>query len=93
MNQLADLGIYFPQTFKKNLVQNVLVLLLKMHSESIEENNIVLIYNIYFVIFGDIAVGILLPLKYLIKQEEEDIIKPNNVSTKIPRRETTPEMK
>ena len=104
------------QTFKENLAQsaywicfivleNVLCLLLRMHSESIGENTIFLIYNIYFVIFGDIAVGILLPLKYLILskkkyqilwvstiKQEEDIMKPNNISTKIPRRETTPEM-
>ena len=105
------------QTFKENLAQsaywimfivleNALVVLLRMHSESIGENNLFLIYNIYFVIFGDIAVGILLPSKYLmiskrkyqilwvstIKQKEEDKEKPKNVLTKIPRRETTPEM-
>ena len=104
------------QTFKENLVQsaywicfivleNLLVVLLRMHSEAIGENIIFLVYNIYFVIFGDIAIGILLPLKYLmlskrkyqiiwmsIIKQEEDIERPNNVSTKIPRRETTPEM-
>ena len=104
------------QTFKENLLQsaywicfivleNVLVVLLRMYSEGIGEDNIFLIYNIYFVIFGDISIGILLPLKYLMLskkkyqilwmstiKQEDDIEKPNYVSTKIPRRETTPEM-
>ena len=106
------------QTFKENLAQsaywitfivleNVLVVLLRMHSESIGANNLFLIYNIYFVIFGDLAIGILLPIKYLMlskrnyqilwvtnlnQEEEKDSKKPNNVLTKIPRRDTTPEM-
>lgn len=104
------------QTFKENLLQsaywicfilleNALVVLLTVHSERIGENNLFRIYNIYFIIFGDISVGILLPLKYLMLskkkyqilwmstiKQEENIKKSNKVSTKIPRRETTPEM-
>ena len=103
------------QTFKENLVQsvywicfiileNVLVVFLRTHSEQIEENIIFLVYNIYFVIFGDITIGILLPFKYLMLSKkkyqilwvstirQKDIERSYNKSVKIPRRETTPEM-
>ena len=105
------------QTFKENLAQsvywisfvileNVLVALLRMFSDLIEENTIFLIYNIYFFIFGDIAIGILLPIKYLLlsirkypilwmsnlKKKDMVMEKSNNISVKIPRRETTPAM-
>ena len=101
------------QTFKENLSQsaywisfvvleNVLVALLRMFSDTIEENTIFLIYNIYFFIFGDIAIGILLPIKYLLlsirkypilwmsnlKKKDTVMEKSNNISVKIPRRET-----
>ena len=105
------------QTFKENLAQsaywisflileNVLVAILRMFSDVIEENTIFLIYNIYFFIFGDIAIGFLLPIKYLmlskrkyqilwmsnLKKKNNVMEKSNNISIKIPRRDTTPTM-
>ena len=105
------------QTFKENLAQsaywisflileNVLVAFLRMFSDVIEENTIFYIYNIYFFIFGDIAIGFLLPMTYLMlskskyqilwmsNTKKKDIVmeKSNNISIKIPRRETTPTM-
>ena len=105
------------QTFKDNLAQsaywisflileNVLVAFLRMFSDVIEENTIFYIYNIYFFIFGDIAIGFLLPMTYLmlskskyqilwmsnIKKKDIVMEKSNNISIKIPRRETTPTM-
>ena len=105
------------QTFKENLAQsaywisflileNVLVAILRMFSDVIEENTIFLIYNIYFFIFGDIAIGFLLPIKYLMLSKrkyqilwmsnlkKKDIVteKSNNILIKIPRRDITPTM-
>ena len=105
------------QTFKENLAQsaywigflileNVLVVFLRMFSDVIEENTIFFMHNIYFYIFGDIAIGFLLPMKYLMLSKrkyqilwmsnlkKKDIVmeKSNNISRKIPRRDTTPTM-
>lgn len=105
------------QTFKESLSQNaywisfvvlenILVALLRMFSDIFEENTIFLIYNIFFFIFGDIAIGFLLPLRYLMistrkypilwmsNMKKKDIVmeKSNNIAIKIPRRETTPTM-
>ena len=105
------------QTFKENLAQsaywisflileNVLVVFLRMFSDVIKENTIFLIYNIYFFIFGDIAIGFLLPMRYLmlskrnyqilwmsnLKEKNNVMEKSNDISIKIPRRDTTPTM-
>ena len=105
------------QTFKENLAQsaywisfiileNMLVAFLSMFSDVLEENTIFLIYNIFFFIFGDLAIGFLLPIKYLMlskrkyqilwmsTQKKKDIVveKSTNGSIKIPRRETTSTM-
>ena len=105
------------QTFKENLAQsaywitfiileNMLVAFLRMLSDVLEENTIFLIYNISFFIFGDLAIGFLLPIKYLMlstgkyqilwmsthMKKNVVVEKSTNTSIKIPRRETTPTM-
>ena len=102
------------QTFKENLAQsiywiifivleNVLVVFLKMYSEELGERNIFIIYNTLFVIFGDFMTGFLLPIKYIIlSRRKYQILWMSSVndpvnerspksSVKIPRREFTPE--
>ena len=102
------------QTFKENLAQsiywiifivleNVLVVFLKMYSEELGERNIFIIYNTLFVIFGDFMTGFLLPIKYImLSRRKYQILWMSSVndpvnerspksSVKIPRREFTPE--
>ena len=103
------------QTLKEHLAQsfywiffivmeNVLVVFLKMYSKEIGDRKLFIIYNIFFVIFGDIVTGLLLPIKYIIVSRKEYQIlwsstvtnqveeKSPKSSVKIPRREFTPEM-
>lgn len=102
------------QTFRENLAQslywgifiileNVLVLFLKMYSEELGERKVFIIYNIFFVLLADIVSGLLVPIKYIILSKKKyQILWINSVkdqvytrspktSVKIPRREFTPE--
>ena len=87
------------------ILENVLVLFIRMYSEELGEKNVFIIYNVFFVLLADIVSGILVPIVYIIlSRKKYQILWANSVKDQvctrspktlvkiqIPRREFTPE--
>ena len=85
------------------VMENILCLVLELHSDKFGERNVFIVYNLFFYIFGDFIIGILLPLNYIYLSQthyQEIWTAPHERKTsqperteleKIPRRDFLPE--
>ena len=55
------------------ILENVLVLFIRMYSEELGEKNIFIIYNVFFVLLADIVSGLLVPIYYISYLVEKNI--------------------